>query len=106
MDQHQIHNDEDKIEVYVDFLKVVSEGRNISTEDVDKLARGKVYYGNQGKNFDLIDIIGDFNDAIEIASILAEIDKYQIIEYPKEKSDFEKLKLVTSSFLLVIVSPS
>ena len=52
-----------------------------------------MYYGNQGKNFDLIDIIGDFNDAIEIASILAEIDKYQIIEYPKEKSDFEKILL-------------
>ena len=94
-----LNNDEKNLvqrginQVYVDFLKVVSEGRNISTENVDKLARGKVYYGNQGKNFDLIDIIGDFNDAIEIASILAEIDKYQIIEYPKEKSDFEKILL-------------
>ena len=60
---------------------------------MDKLARGRVYYGNEGKNFNLIDLIGDLNNAIEIASKLAKIDKYQIIEYPKEKSDFEKILL-------------
>ena len=36
-------------QVYVDFLNVVSKGRNIETQEVDKLARGKVYYGDEEK---------------------------------------------------------
>lgn len=78
-------------QVYVDFLDVVSKGRNMETQAVDKLARGKVYYGDEGKKIDLVDIIGDFNDAVEIAAKLGNLDKYQIIEYPKQKTELEKI---------------
>ena len=78
-------------QVYVDFLNVVSKGRNIETQEVDKLARGKVYYGDEGKEINLIDIIGDFNDAVDIAAKLGNLEKYQIIEYPKQKTELEKI---------------
>ena len=78
-------------QVYVDFLNVVSKGRNIETQEVDKLARGKVYYGNEGKEINLIDIIGNFNDAVDIAAKLGNLEKYQIIEYPKQKTELEKI---------------
>lgn len=78
-------------QVYDDFLDVVSKGRNITKDQVDKLARGKVYYGNQGKDLNLIDVIGDFNDAINIASKLADLEKFQLVEYPKQKTEIEKL---------------
>ena len=78
-------------QVYVDFLNVVSKGRNIETQEVDKLARGKVYYGDEGKEINLIDIIGNFNDAIDIAAKLGNLEKYQIIEYPKQKTELQKI---------------
>ena len=78
-------------QVYSDFLNVVSKGRKMETEAVNKLARGKVYYGNEGKKINLIDLTGDFNDAVEIAAKLGNLDKYQIIEYPRQKTEFEKI---------------
>ena len=63
----------------------------MSKDEVDKLARGRVYYGEEGKELDLIDIVGEFNDAIELAAKLAEIEDYQIIEYPKQKTEIEKI---------------
>jgi len=78
-------------QIYTDFLSIVADGRSMSTDKVDKLARGKVYYGKEGKELDLIDIVGDFNDAINLAAKLAEIENYQITEYPKQKTEFEKI---------------
>ena len=92
-----LNDDEENIvqrginQVYVDFLNVVSKGRNIETQEVDKLARGKVYYGDEGKEINLIDIIGNFNDAVDIAAKLGNLEKYQIIEYPKQKTELEKI---------------
>ena len=78
-------------QIYTDFLSIFADGRSMSTDKVDKLARGKVYYGKEGKELDLIDIVGDFNDAINLAAKLAEIEDYQITEYPKQKTEFEKI---------------
>ncbi|MAS39392.1 MAG: signal peptide peptidase SppA [Flammeovirgaceae bacterium] len=76
---------------YDDFLDVVSRGRNMTTEEVDLLARGKVYYGQESKDLNLVDVIGSLEDAIKIASDLGEVEKYQIVEYPKQKTDIEKI---------------
>ena len=78
-------------QIYTDFLSIVADRRSMSTDKVDKLARGKVYYGKEGKELDLIDIVGEFNDAINLAAELAEIETYQITEYPKQKTEFEKI---------------
>ena len=77
--------------IYDDFLEVVSKGREMSKNNVDELARGRVYYGNTGKNINLVDVIGNINDAINIAAKKASVEKFQIVEYPKQKSSFEKL---------------
>ena len=78
-------------QIYTDFLSIVADGRSMSKDEVDKLARGRVYYGEEGKELDLIDIVGEFNDAIELAAKLAKIEDYQIIEYPKQKTEIEKI---------------
>ena len=78
-------------QIYTEFLSIVAEGRSMSTDEVDKLARGRVFYGDKGKELDLIDIIGEFNDAIKLAAELAEIEEYQIIEYPKQKTEIERI---------------
>ena len=78
-------------QIYTEFLSIVAEGRSMSTEEVDKLARGRVFYGDKGKELDLIDIVGEFNDAIKLAAELAKIEDYQIIEYPKQKTEIERI---------------
>ena len=78
-------------QIYTDFLSIVADGRSMNTDDVDKLARGRVYYGNESKEINLIDIVGEFHEAIDLAAELAEIENYQITEYPKQKTEFEKI---------------
>ena len=78
-------------QIYTDFLSIVADGRSMDTNEVDKLARGRVYYGEEGKKLNLIDIVGGFNDAINLAAKLADIEDYQIIEYPKQKTEIERI---------------
>ena len=78
-------------QIYTDFLSIVADGRSMSINQVDNLARGRVYYGNEGKELNLIDIVGEFNDAINLAADLADVEEYQIIEYPKQKTEIERI---------------
>ena len=71
-------------QIYDDFLKVVSEGRKISKEEVNELARGRVYYGKTGKEINLVDIIGNFNDAINIASNKAKLKNFRLLNTQKK----------------------
>ena len=74
--------------IYNKFINLVSEGRNISIEDVNKLAKGQVWIGKDALKFNLIDEIGSLNDAIEKAASLAEIDEYNVKRIYKKKSRF------------------
>lgn len=74
--------------IYDKFINLVSEGRNISIEDVNKLAKGQVWIGKDALKFNLIDEIGSLDDAIEKAASLAEIDEYNVKRIYKKKSRF------------------
>ncbi len=50
--------------VYEDFIKVVSEGRRMSVDSVKKLAKGKIYLGEEAYKFGIVDTIGGFLDAL------------------------------------------
>ncbi|MCL2294130.1 MAG: signal peptide peptidase SppA [Spirochaetes bacterium] len=51
-------------ESYEQFVTFVSKGRKIPFEDVDKIARGRIWTGRQAKEISLIDSIGGLSDAI------------------------------------------
>ena len=74
--------------IYDKFINLVSEGRNMSIEDVNKLAKGQVWIGKDALKFNLIDEIGSLDDAIEKAASLAEIDEYNVKRIYKKKSRF------------------
>ena len=74
--------------IYDKFINLVSEGRNISIEDVNKLAKGQVWIGKDALKFNLIDEIGSLDDAIEKAASLAEIDEYNVKRIYKKTSRF------------------
>ena len=78
-------------EVYNLFKLRVSEGRTISYEEVEKYARGYVWSGKEAKKIGLIDEIGGLQDAIYEASKLAEVENFNIVEYPIVEEDFESI---------------
>ena len=60
-------------DVYNQFVDTVSQGRGMTRSEVLLLADGRVFTGNQAKENGLIDELGNYYDAIELAASLAEI---------------------------------
>lgn len=75
--------------IYAQFLNRVSEGRGISVEKVNEMARGRVWTGTDAKRIGLVDELGGIKDAINYAAKKAGIDKKDVtIRYwPAKKTD-------------------
>lgn len=73
------------------FRKRVAEGRKMSTEQVEKIAQGRVWLGTDAKNIKLIDGFGGLSDAIDKAAELAHLSSYQAVEYPAMAGWMEQL---------------
>ena len=50
---------------YEGFVKVIAEGRNMTAEQVKKIADGRIYDGRQAKELNLIDGFGYLDDVIQ-----------------------------------------
>jgi len=68
--------------IYNTFIGRVAEGRNMSIEEVEKIAQGRVWIGMKAKELNLVDEIGNLEDAINIAAEKAGLETYSIREYP------------------------
>lgn len=78
-------------QTYQTFLERVASGRSMSIESVDAIAQGRVYLAPKALELGLVDEIGTLDDAINKAAELAAIDEFKLREYPRYKSDFERL---------------
>ncbi|WP_439257540.1 signal peptide peptidase SppA [Lonepinella sp. BR2271] len=63
---------------YDRFLDVVSRGRQLSKTDVDKVAQGQVWLGQDALQYKLVDELGDFETAVKKAEELANIKDYSV----------------------------
>jgi len=81
---------------YQRFLKIVSEGRKIEVNAVDKIAQGQVWSGEQALQIGLVDHLGNLNQAVEAAARLAKIDKYRVETIEPVLTPFESLMLELS----------
>ncbi len=77
--------------VYTTFVERVAEGRNMTFDEVDNIAQGRVWTGKEALEKGLVDELGGLEDAISVAAELAEIDAYRIRNYPDYESDFKDL---------------
>ncbi len=68
-------------ELYEQFIKEVAEGRNLKVEKVKELATGQLYSGVRAKKLGLVDKLGSYQDAIDLAAELAKIKEPTIDEY-------------------------
>jgi ClpP class serine protease len=56
---------------YARFKSRVAEGRGMTEEQVEEIARGRVWTGAQAREIGLIDELGDFETALALAKELA-----------------------------------
>lgn len=72
-------------DIYEQFIDVVATGRHMKREDVKKLADGRIFTGRKAMELGLVDQMGNYYDAIELAGKMAGIDgEPQVIELGKE----------------------
>lgn len=71
---------------YQDFISLVAENRNMTLEQVDDIAQGRVWSGLKAKELGLVDELGDLTTAINAAAELAELKTFDTLLIEKEKS--------------------
>ncbi len=83
------------IGIYDDFIGKVSKGRGLTKEQVDEVARGRVWTGLDAIEIGLVDEIGGLDDAVAYAAQVANLDGYRLYELPVMK---DPLKEMMSNF--------
>jgi len=77
--------------IYEDFVKVVADGRGLSTDSVHALAQGRVYTGEQALEIGLVDKLGDLDDAIACAARMAKLKSYRLKNLPEQKDQLQMI---------------
>jgi protease-4 len=73
---------------YDQFTKRVEEGRDGKIADVDRVARGRIFLAQQGKELGMVDHLGGLNDALAAAAEQAELgEEYEVIVLPGEQAN-------------------
>lgn len=73
-------------DIHRQFIRDVADGRGRPVEEIEPLADGRVFTGEQAKANGLVDRLGNFQDAIDRAAELAGIEGEPVVLYPEEKS--------------------
>lgn len=77
---------------YEDFLQVVSKGRKMAPEAVDKVGRGHVWSGRKALELGLVDKLGGLDDAVKVAATRAKLgEDYKVRFIEKELTWKQKL---------------
>ncbi len=79
-------------QIYLQFKKRVADGRGMTTEQVQRIARGRVWTGTDALKIGLVDKLGGLNDALAFAIKEAKVKDPKVRYYPKVKEDpFEEI---------------
>lgn len=83
--EQQAHREAEADLYYTDFVERVAEGRNLTTEAVDVVARGRVWTGADALERGLVDELGGLETAVRRAKVLAGLDEdadVRLVSYP------------------------
>ena len=75
---------------YDQFISLVAQEREMSKEQVDNIAQGRVWIGDKAKQLGLVDELGDMGDAVKEAAHLANLEKYDTKYIQRSLSPKEK----------------
>jgi len=80
--------------VYVDFTNKVADGRKLPKQKVLEIAKGRIWSGQDAKNLGLVDELGGYDTALNLARKAANIadgEDVRIVVYPRPKTLFQSL---------------
>lgn len=79
-------------DIYTDFVSKAAEGRNKKYEEIDQVASGRVWTGTQAKENGLVDVLGGFEQAVQIAATSAKLGTdYELVFLPKKREFLERV---------------
>jgi protease-4 len=84
-DEQHAHVEAEADLLYTDFVERVAQGREMSVEAVDAIARGRVWTGADAKERGLVDELGGLRTAITRAKVLAGLEPdvdVRLVSYP------------------------
>ena len=73
-------------QTYLTFKTRVAEGRHIPIDSVETIAQGRIWGINDAVRIGLVDQIGGLADAIDVAKNTAQLQDYNIVTYPQQKT--------------------
>ncbi len=78
--------------MYATFLQRVADGRHLTVEQVDSIAQGRVWTGEDAIDIGLVDQIGGLEEALALAGKLGNLsDGYSTEVFPKPTTAWERL---------------
>ena len=95
---------DDTVKVYNRFVSLVAESREESEDYIRTIAEGRVWIGTKALELNLIDEIGNFDDAVAKAAELAGLEEYEV-DFFKETLDpeIQVLLELTESFDIKLI---
>ncbi|MGM0624312.1 MAG: signal peptide peptidase SppA [Bacteroidota bacterium] len=91
-DQRESEYMQNMVENFYDvFITRVADGRDMTKEEVDEIGQGRVWTGRNAIEIGLVDEFGGLEEAVEKAAELADLEDYEIGEYPRMKNFMEQL---------------
>jgi len=73
--------------IYEGFTTKAAAGRNMPVDALRKVASGRVWSGMEAKEKGLVDVLGGFDDAVQIAAAKAKLGKdFKLKFYPKQRN--------------------
>lgn len=76
---------------YGDFLSIVAKSRHKTPAEINQIAQGQVWIGQDALKNGLVDELGDFDDAVDAAAKLANLDNFELNWLEPEKTVVEKV---------------
>ncbi|MCR5050974.1 MAG: signal peptide peptidase SppA [Paludibacteraceae bacterium] len=73
------------------FTSRCAQGRNVEQDYIKSIGEGRVWLGEKAKEINLIDQIGNIDNAISKAAELAGLESYKVADYPEKKDPLEEL---------------
>jgi protease IV len=83
--EQRAHREAEADLFYADFVERVAQGRNLTTEAVDAVARGRIWTGADALDRGLVDELGGLRTAVRRAKVLAGLDEdteVRVVSFP------------------------
>ncbi len=83
-------------DVYAQFVRAIAESRGIPEEEVKRFADGRVFTGKKAKELGLVDVLGNFEDAVDLAAKMAGLKGKPHLLYPEKEKPWLKWLMTKS----------